>query len=99
MSLALAADERDALIDSCARRIVGYGLETPAIFLLEMHKPLSFLGSQALLFASPCLAPFMGLERTEDFAALLNEPANVDLLLDRIEELAAVTAMPTGEPA
>lgn len=81
--------QRDALIETCARRIVAYGLETPAVFFLEMHKPLSFLGSQALLFASPCLAPFLGLQRTEEFAGLLNDPHNVDRLLDRIEELSA----------
>ena len=99
MSSRLSSDQRNALIDACAQRIVEYGLETPAVFFLEMHKPLSFLGSQALLFASPCLAPFLGLQRTEDFAALLSDPDNVDLLLDRIEELSVATQQEAQEPA
>ena len=99
MNSVLPPEQRDALIDACARRIVEYGLETPAIFFLEMHKSLSFLGSQALLFASPCLAPFMGLQRTEEFAALLSDPHNVDLLLDRIEDLSAEAQAEVQEPA
>ena len=36
-----------------ARRIVARGLATPAIFALESMKPLSFLGSQFLVFVQP----------------------------------------------
>ena len=48
----ITEEERDQVIEKWARKIVGKGLETPAILFLEMHKPLTFLASQGLLVGS-----------------------------------------------
>jgi len=89
LSSPLEPDEVSAIADSIARRIVARRLETPAVFLLETHKPLSFVASQAVLVAMPFLAPVVGAQRMADLSRLLADRANVELLIDRIEEMAA----------
>lgn len=93
----LPPEERDRLIDSIAQRVVGRRLAVPAAFLLEAHKPLSFFGSQALLLGMPILGPFVGFTRLARFASLIESRENVEMLLRRIEELAAVTCE-EGDP-
>ncbi len=90
--------DRDELIDTVARRVVGAGLEVPAVFFLEMNKPLAFISGQALLIGAPVLAPFFGLHRTNDFAGLMSDRQNVERLLRRIEELSSDPTARTGEP-
>ena len=84
----LSEEQRNDLVDSVARRIVERRLETPAVFLLETHKPLSFVASQVVLVAMPFLGPIVGAQRMADFSRLLADRANVELLITRIEELA-----------
>jgi len=91
----LSSEERDELIENLARKIVDRKLETPAILFLEMHKPVAFLGSQALLVASPILAPLFGLEGTEKYSRLFSSIDNVEKLIQKIEDLAAEKG--TGE--
>ena len=79
----------DPLLEQAATEVVRRRLETPAILLLEMHRPLTFLGSQALVLFTPMLAPAFGVERLERITALLEDRRNLDLLLNRMEELAA----------
>ena len=85
----LTEEQRDAAIDSIAKKVVDRRLETPAVLFLEMHRPLSFIGSQVVLVAMPLLAPLVGAQRTVDFSKLLRDRANVELLILRIEEMAA----------
>lgn len=85
----LSVQDRDRLVDELARKIVGRRLETPAVFFLEMHKPVTFLASQSALVASPFLAPLFGREGIERYAALFSTQENVELLIRRIEELAS----------
>jgi hypothetical protein len=65
-------------------------METPAILFLEMHKPLSFIASQGLVTTSPLIAPFIGIENVQIASQLLADRKNVELLIDRIEELATL---------
>jgi hypothetical protein len=84
----LQADERDRLIDDLARRIVRWGLETPAIMFLEMHKPVAFLASQCFLMVTPLVIPLLGRWEFQKYSALLGSPEAVELLIQRIESLA-----------
>jgi len=79
------AGQDEALIDRLAEWIAGRGLVTPAMFLLEINKPFSFLGSQALWMFQPLLGPAMGHERVAAWARLLEDRANVERLLERLE--------------
>ena len=53
----LTEEERETLLDKAAHEIKKRKMETPAILALEMHKPLAFLGSQAVVAFSPFLVP------------------------------------------
>ncbi len=82
-------EERDRLIDKIASGVVKRGLETPAILFLEMHKPLSFIASQGMVVSSPLIAPFVGFDNVQIATRLMENRENVELLIQRIEGLAA----------
>lgn len=82
----LDAARRDELIEVWARRLVDRGLATPAIFLLEAHKPLAGFSAQALLAFQPLLAPIVRMNVGE-VAAFIRSADNIERLLLCIEEL------------
>jgi hypothetical protein len=82
----LDESRRDELVESGARKIVERGLATAAVFLLEAHKPLAGLGSQAVLAFQPLLGSLFPVNFGE-LAAFMRHPDNVERLLQRIEEL------------
>jgi hypothetical protein len=75
----------DALVERLARLVDRWGLATPAIFFLEANKPLSFIGSQALLLLQPMTDLFMAPELTSDLAALFADRDRVESLISRLE--------------
>ncbi|HEY3283938.1 MAG TPA: hypothetical protein VGN26_16850 [Armatimonadota bacterium] len=81
----LTDEERDAMLETLAAKVVARRLETPAILFLEMHRPLNFLASQSLIVGMPFLAPLFGPDQVEAYSALLQDSANVDRLIDRIQ--------------
>jgi len=85
---ALTSERRDQLLDDLARKVVRRRLQTPAIFFLEMNKPLTSLASTAITFSQPTLGAFFGFQRMAEWAALLNDRENVERLIQRIESLA-----------
>ncbi|MFQ6059205.1 MAG: hypothetical protein ACE5MB_10050 [Anaerolineae bacterium] len=85
--MSLTITRRDELIEGLARKIAHLGLTTPAILFLEAHKPLSFLGSQALLFSQPLLGFLLGDKEAQDYALLLEDRENVERLLRSLEQL------------
>jgi hypothetical protein len=80
--------EIDALIEEASEWVVRRRLETPALLFLETHKPLTSLASHSVIFATPLLAPLFGLGRMEQLQTLMESSANIDRLMDRIEEKA-----------
>lgn len=83
----LSPERKEAIIEALAKRVVEMGLSLPAVLFLEMHKPLTFLASQAMTFVSPVFAAFFGFQRMNEVAAFLQERENIEALVDRIEEL------------
>jgi len=75
----------DALVERLARLVGRWGLTTPAIFFLEANKPLSFIGSQALLLLQPMTDLFMTPELTADLAALFADRDRLETLISRLE--------------
>jgi hypothetical protein len=98
LEIEVSPEERDRAFDRIAREIVRRGLQVPAILALEMHRPLAFLGSQALIVLTPLLAPAIGLRNMQAACALLAQPGSIDLLVDRIEELAYAQDVPNPTP-
>lgn len=80
--------EADQILDRIATEIHRRGMVTPAVFFIELNRPLSFLAGQATHVLFPFLAPLLGVALARQLAELLEEPANVDRLLAKIERLA-----------
>ncbi|HIN26338.1 MAG TPA: hypothetical protein EYM74_03405 [Candidatus Marinimicrobia bacterium] len=70
-----------------AARIHRSGLVTPAIFFLELTKPLALIGSHGMIFFGPIINAFINTEGYYKAAELFEEPANVELLIREIEKL------------
>lgn len=83
----LSDDERNAMIDEIAQKVVDKGMETPAVLFLEMNKPVSVIAGQSILAASPFLIPIFGAAGVRKYSQLLNNRDNVELLIERIEDL------------
>jgi hypothetical protein len=83
-------------VEKIANKIIDLGLTVPAIFLLEAHKPLAFVGSQLLLVAQPTLDLFLPDQFAGNLAGLLAEPADIDQLLIRLEA-STDQSHPSGE--
>lgn len=73
------------MIDRLARQIRRWRLTWPAIALLEMTRPFSFLVGQGLLLCQPLLEPLSTELRFADYAGLLADRSNVDRLVARLE--------------
>ena len=89
LEIDLTPAERDQLLDRLASEVTRRRMETPSVLALEMHRPLAFLGSQALIVFTPVLAPAFGLENLQRLQKLLEDRENLDRLIDRIEEQSA----------
>jgi hypothetical protein len=79
------AAEGEALLDQVAAAVVRRGLVAPAVFFLELNRPLAFLAGQATHVLVPFLAPLVGVGKMQEVARVLNDPQNIDRLLARIE--------------
>jgi hypothetical protein len=86
MSKREAAQEQ--WLDQWAERIHHSGLSVVALPLLEIGRGLGFLASQALLLTQPVLTGLVDKDNISRFVALLEDPAALDGLIDRIEQKA-----------
>ncbi len=76
---------RDELIEAIAKRIEQFGMIVPAIFFLEMNKPLSYIAGQAGHFFAPIVSVFFNT--FEDYAYFLEDRKNVELLIQKLESI------------
>lgn len=81
----LTEEETEKLIEQAAGEIERRRLEVPAVLMLEMHKPLSFVGSQTSVMFAPFIAPFLGFDFVNNYSRLFANRENVERLLQRIE--------------
>jgi len=65
--------------------IVRRGLAVPAIFLLELHKPLSGLGHLVAEAFDPLTRCLLGSERAGAVLKLLESRDNIEYVLTRLE--------------
>jgi len=79
------AKKRDQMIEAVAQRVQQFGMLVPAIFFLEMNKPLSYIGAQAMHFFSPIIGVLF--PTFEDYAYFLEDRENVELLIQKLESL------------
>jgi hypothetical protein len=81
----LTEEETQALLDRAEHEVRKRKLNVPAILMLEMHKPLSYLGANAAIVAAPFLAPMFGFNLLNDYSRLLLKRENVEALIKRLE--------------
>ncbi|QUL97990.1 MAG: hypothetical protein IMF26_07905 [Candidatus Fermentithermobacillus carboniphilus] len=77
---------REEIIEAIAKRVQQFGMVVPAIFFLEMNKPLSYIGAQAMHFFAPIVGVFFNT--FEDYAYFFDNRENVELLIQRLEAIA-----------
>ena len=79
-------EEIDDLAKRIARKIVERELTVPAIIFLESIKPVSFLGSQMLVFANPVVSLLVQSGDYYRFVRMIEDRENVEKLTVAIEE-------------
>lgn len=77
------------IVDKLAKSLVRRRLTTPALFALEMGRPLNFIGSQAMLFFQPIVSVLFDTEGYREFARLMEHRESVAYLCERIETIEA----------
>jgi hypothetical protein len=83
----LTPEERDRALDEITARIRRHGLETPALFFLEMHRPLAGLASMASFVVTPLFGAFLGLDKVERYASMIGDPDALDALVERLDSV------------
>ena len=74
-------------IERIAKKIFISGFTTPAVFFLEMTKPLALLGSHLLIFLGPVINSIIQSDAYYRSVQVFEEPDNIELLLKEIERL------------
>lgn len=84
-------------LERVAAQLIAWNLREPAIVFLTMHAPLAFLGSQFLIAAQPFIGMMTGDSFAREFAELIEDPQNVQLLIARLEQ-PVVSVQPGSQP-
>jgi hypothetical protein len=82
----LTEEKRVELINRLASEIVERNLTAPAIFLLEMGRPFTFIGSQVMVFLEPIIQSIFNIKIYNHIRLMLEDRKNLDELLLRIED-------------
>jgi hypothetical protein len=78
-------ERQKELLAKIAGQIVKRKMTTPAILFFESVKPLSFVGSQALVFLQPIIQAFLNRREYDEIVLMMEERENVEKLLLEIE--------------
>jgi hypothetical protein len=79
-------DADAAMLDELADAITRRHLATPALFFLESMRPLSFVGSQMMVFLRPMVSMvWTNPQRWDQLQRVLEERGSVEELARRLE--------------
>ncbi|MEE8335431.1 MAG: hypothetical protein V3S48_03235 [Candidatus Neomarinimicrobiota bacterium] len=84
--IAFSLEDRQ-FITRIAAKIQKSGFITPAVFFLEMGRPLALLGSHAMVFFGPIVNAFIRTDGYYRAAEIFENPESVEFLLNEIERL------------
>ena len=82
---ALTKEEED-LLQTLAKEIVKRGMGTVAILFLEPFKPLSFIGSQVMVFLEPFVSAIFPTNVYKLIEKALEKRSGVEVLIRYIEK-------------
>jgi hypothetical protein len=80
------SEEELALLDKAASFVVKKRMVAPAVLFLESLQPMSFLGSQVMIFLQPIVASFFSAREYERLAQILERRESIGLFIERIEK-------------
>ena len=83
----------DEAVERAARWTLRLGLEAPAVFLLEMQKPMARFTGHGLEMILP-LVPALWRDRVKGCGAVLADPGRLEALIRRIERGQSVQPPP-----
>ena len=83
----VSAARREEVLTRIAQKIVDLRLTPVAIVMLESGKPLSFVGSQLMVFFQPIVTAVFPFHQYDEVTALLEDRVNVEALIQKIEKL------------
>jgi hypothetical protein len=88
----LAAPERDSLLNKMADDIIGRGMQIPAAWIIEIHRPVMNIASQFGITLSPLLASLFpgGPAQMQKYIKLMQDRQNIDRLLILIDEKSGI---------
>jgi len=78
-------ERQKELLEKIAHQIVKRKLTVPAIMFFESIKPLSFIGSQGMVFLQPFVQALLNRQEYDEITLMLEERENVERLLCEIE--------------
>lgn len=78
-------ERQSELLDKLAQKVVSYRMTIPAIMFLETAKPLSYVGSQTMVFFEPMVKAVFNVAEYDEIRILMEDRRNVEELLARIE--------------
>ncbi|NLI97173.1 hypothetical protein GX441_00755 [bacterium] len=81
----LTEERKNEICTKIAERIVHFRLSPIAIILLESVKPISFLGSQLMVFFAPMITAFTTGNGYDEMTAFLEDRPNLEMLIQTIE--------------
>lgn len=84
---AIPDETQRQVVERLAREVVRRRLTTPALLLLELSRPLTFLSAQAIHFFLPLVSTVTDAGSVEAFARFVEQRGSVDYIEGRIEAL------------
>jgi len=80
-------ERRDEILDYLAGKIHDYGMTTPAIIVLESHRPISYIASQFVHFIAPFGDVLVGSPYASELGYVMEDRENITRLVERLEAL------------
>ena len=96
MQTSLAVSDTPILIDQVAKAIVYRRLSAPAIFLLEMIKPLVSMFREGGVLVAPLFLFLVGTKLFKATLALMDNQQSIESLIKKIEYLEQQEISPKG---
>lgn len=81
--------KQEEILDKISKKVVQWKMAVPAIIFLESVKPLSYLGSQVMVFFEPFVHALFNFPEYSEFQQMMERRENVERLLQRIEKFDA----------
>lgn len=81
--------KQEEILEKLAKKVAKWQMDVPAIMFLETIKPLSFIGSQVLVFLDPIVKSVFNSSDYDEYTKLMEDRRNVELLIRKIEDLSS----------